>query len=394
MAEITAKRQVRHSGRFEQIPIYLGKQLRSFVYLNDWKVLPMAAIIGALVSMVVRGSLFKTMEGTLTGGFALVCVGIWNGCFNSIQVICRERDILKREHRSGLHISSYIIAHMIYQALLCLAQTGITIYVCKMTGVAFPKEGFMTPNMMIDIGISLFLITYASDMLSLLISALSKTTTAAMTVMPFLLIFQLVFSGGFFALPEWAKSLAKTTVSRYGLTAIVSQGNYNELPMATGYNTLAKMNNEEITATIQLGQVMDLLQQDDKQVIHELRNKEIDEGALLAVVGIPALPEESGSSETVNVGEIIDVIANAPGIVENREQTYEAKFTIGELINLFGEARVREVIEGKTAAASQKAEYVRTKENIVSAWNTLALFALLYAALATIFLEFIDYDKR
>ena len=131
----------RHRGRGAQVWIYLGKLLRMFVYQSDWKVLPMAALIAGLVGMVIRKKMFLNMEGTLMGAFAMVCVCIWNGCFNSIQVICRERDVIKREHRSGMHISSYILAHMIYQFLLCVLQTGVTLYVTKLTGVQYPSEG-------------------------------------------------------------------------------------------------------------------------------------------------------------------------------------------------------------------------------------------------------------
>jgi hypothetical protein len=136
MAEMVANRKKRrlrilYRGRSAQVWIYLGKLLRMFIYQNDWKVLPMAALIAGLVGMVIRTRLFVNMEGTLMGSFALVMVCIWNGCFNSIQVVCRERDIIKREHRSGLHISAYIFAHMVYQAGLCLLQTIITLYVCK-----------------------------------------------------------------------------------------------------------------------------------------------------------------------------------------------------------------------------------------------------------------------
>lgn len=35
--------------------------------------------------------------------------------------------MIKREHRSGMHISSYIVSHMLYQAFLCLAQTAVTL---------------------------------------------------------------------------------------------------------------------------------------------------------------------------------------------------------------------------------------------------------------------------
>ena len=58
-------RRVRHTGRLDQIFIYLGKQLRFFINQSDWKVLPMAAIIAGLVGMVIRKRFFVNMEGTL-----------------------------------------------------------------------------------------------------------------------------------------------------------------------------------------------------------------------------------------------------------------------------------------------------------------------------------------
>ena len=115
-------RRIRHTGRLDQVFIYLGKQLRFFINQSDWKVLPMAAIIAGLVGMVIRRRFFVNMEGSLIGAFALTCVALWNGCFNSIQSVCRERPIVKREHRSGMHISAYVTAHMIYQ-LFPMRQT-------------------------------------------------------------------------------------------------------------------------------------------------------------------------------------------------------------------------------------------------------------------------------
>ena len=117
-AKTVGKIRIRYRGRVNQIFIYLGKLLRMFLYQNDWKVLPMAAMVAGLVGLVIRRRFFYTMEGTMMSALAVTCVCIWNGCFNSIQVICRERDIIKREHRSGMHISSYILSHMIYQAML------------------------------------------------------------------------------------------------------------------------------------------------------------------------------------------------------------------------------------------------------------------------------------
>ena len=260
----------RHRGRGAQVFIYLGKLLRMFVYQSDWKVLPMAALIAGLVGMVIRRKFFINMEGTVMGAFAMVCVCIWNGCFNSIQVICRERDVIKREHRSGMHISSYMVAHMIYQALLCLLQVGVTLFVTKQVGVKYPIEGKIMPLFIVEFGISLFLITYASDMMSLWISSLAHTTTTAMTIMPFVLIFQLVFSGGLMTLPGWTRHLTPFTISNPALKVVAAQGDYNNRPMMVIWNQLDKLRDRELSATIHYGDVIDAVMDTSVPAIKQL----------------------------------------------------------------------------------------------------------------------------
>ena len=255
---------IRHKGRVGQTFIYLGKLLRMFVYQSDWKVLPMGAIIASVVTFVVGANLFITQEGTLMGAFALVCVCIWNGFFNSIQVVCRERGIIKREHRSGMHVSSYIMAQMIYQFMLCLAQTVITLVICKLSGVKFPQQGIITASGMFDLGITLLLITFAADMMALMVSSIVRTTTTAMTVMPFLLIFQLVFSGGFFQLAGFAKKITVLTISRWGLDSLCAVGRYNELKMVTLWNTIFKFKDIEFEGTKPLLDVILQIQEQGK----------------------------------------------------------------------------------------------------------------------------------
>ncbi len=259
------KTKIRHQGRVSQTLIYLGKLFRMLVFQNDWKVLPMSAVIAGLVCFVVGANLFKTMEGTLMGSFAMACICIWNGFFNSIQVIVRERPIIKREHRSGLHITAYVAAHMIYQAFLCLCQTVITLWVCHVARVTFPARSMFFSNSVIDLGITLFLITYCADMMALMVSAFVHTTTAAMTVMPFLLIFQLVFSGGFFSLSGSALKVTNFTIAKWGLTALCSQGDYNSLPMVTLWNTMVKMENVEYDGLKPVSQALNTIKEQNMQ---------------------------------------------------------------------------------------------------------------------------------
>ena len=219
-----------HTGRLGQINIYLGKLFRIFVNERDWKGLPLSAAIALMVAFVMGKSLFTNMERLKAGSFAIVCVCIWNGFFNSIQVVCRERAIVKREHRAGLHITAYIGAHMIYQAIMCLLQVIISIVVYKLYGIKFPEESIVTGSFTLDFAITLWIITFSADMIALMISCIVRTTTAAMTVMPFLLIIQLVFAGVIFSFSSGpAVIVEKMTISHWGTVAICAVADYNSL---------------------------------------------------------------------------------------------------------------------------------------------------------------------
>jgi hypothetical protein len=178
-------------------------------------------------------------------------------------MICRERAIVKREHRAGLHISSYVASHMIYQAILCIIQVVITIVVCRSMNIKLPEKSLFTPWPEVELGISLFLITYCADMLALLVSSFTKTTTAAMTIMPFLLIVQLLFSGAFFNLPQEAMPFTNLTATKWGLTAMCAQGDYNSLPMVSVWNSALKMKDVEVEGEKPLLDVFRYIEEND-----------------------------------------------------------------------------------------------------------------------------------
>ena len=325
--------EIKHSGRISQLFIYTGKLFRMFVLQNDWKMLPMAAIIAAIVSYVVGSTLFVNMAGTLMGTFGLTSICVWNGCFNSIQAICRERPIVKREHRSGLHITSYIGAHMIYQAFICLCQTGIIIVVLHISNVSFPSLSHVTGSVDADLFITMFLISYASDMISLFVSAIVRNTTTAMTVMPFVMIFQLIFSGGIFALSGFAHTLTDFAVSRWGLCAMCAISDYNSLP------------NEMILATID----------------------NIDVSKL-----------SSDYSETDISGGAGITVADAAEILQEgmRDPELREKFiyTCGEMAYV--------------------EDYRSDGDNIINCWLNIGTAIVIFPILSVAALEFIDKDKR
>lgn len=217
------------ASRLKQIKIYTGKCFRVFLNEKGWKIFISAAIITILISSVTSSNMFSAYSATRNGAFALVCACIWIGIFNSIQSICKERDIIKREHRSGLHISSYITSHMLFEmALSAIESVIVTVITCLTNLSNLPGNGVLCTTFL-ELTITFFLIIYSSDALGLMISSIVKTPNTAMTVMPFVLIIQLVMSGMIFELHGITELISKITIAKWGLNAICITANVNAM---------------------------------------------------------------------------------------------------------------------------------------------------------------------
>ena len=223
---------MQRASRAKQVKIYIGKCFRVFINDKGWKIFVSAAVITAIICMVTSSDMFIDYWATRNGAFALACACIWIGIFNSIQSVCKERDIIKREHRSGLHISSYVVAHMVYEMALCAIESVIvTLIICVVNSSSLPDSGVLLP-IVFEIWVTFFLIIYSSDALGLMVSSIVRTPTTAMTVMPFVLIIQLVMSGMIFKLEGVSKVISDITIAKWGLNAICITANASSLKYA------------------------------------------------------------------------------------------------------------------------------------------------------------------
>lgn len=219
----------KHISRIGQIRVYVGTFFRLFCNEKRWKTFISAVLITVMISMVTGEEMFHGFSETKSGAFALVSASIWIGIFHSLRLVCRERAILKREHRVGLHMSSYMTAQMIYGVFICGVESLlITVFVWIANFHWFPLWGVIMPGIM-EYFISTFLIVYASHSLGLAISAAVKDENTAMTVMPFALILQLILAGAVFELEGIAKWFSALTVSRWGLAAVCATANINDM---------------------------------------------------------------------------------------------------------------------------------------------------------------------
>ena len=229
-------------GRIGQVRIYVGKCFRTFLNEKGWKSLISTLIMGIVIAWVIGTDTFSIFENTEAGIFAMICGCIWTGLFNSIQTICRERAIIKREYRTGLHISSYILAHMLFELVQCIVESAILVAVFEFFH-DLPGNGVIFGWTWFELFISFALITFCADCLGLLVSCVVKTENAAMTVMPFVLIFQLVLCGFMFVLPDHAEPIKEVTISKWGLSAICSSVDVDQYP-----NNFTLLKFEEVKA--------------------------------------------------------------------------------------------------------------------------------------------------
>lgn len=214
-----AERRISGQG---QIAVYLGKCFRLFRNEKQWKNFLSSFIIIVIISMVTGPDMFNTYDATNKGAFAVISACIWSGLFNSIQSICRERAIIKREYRTGLRISSYILAHVIYEMFLCAGESLIVLIVVLVRNHShLPPSGLVLP-MFIELYLTIFLTTFCADMIAMLVSCIVRNEMSAMMIMPFILVVQLVMAGVVFDLTGITELISYLTASRWGVQAIIS----------------------------------------------------------------------------------------------------------------------------------------------------------------------------
>ncbi len=209
-----------------QTKVYFNKIRRIAVKEKFWKFIVFAFIISLIVSAVVGGDMFTTYESTKSGFFSIASAAIWIGIFNSIQNICREHEIIRAEYRSGMKISAYMTANAMWQFLICLIQSGIILGI-SVIFIDYNKHGIVFGSSVPEYFVTILLLTFGADIMGLMISSIAGDPATAMTIMPFVLILQLIMSGVLFDLSGWSEKISYITFSKWGMSAFGSTADLN-----------------------------------------------------------------------------------------------------------------------------------------------------------------------
>jgi hypothetical protein len=129
--------------------------------------------------------------------FIMAVAAVFFGCINGVREIVKEGPIYQRERTVNLGIAPYMLSKIVILGTLCLIQSAIL--VLMVNSRAPLQQGIFLPPL-VEIYITLALTSLAGLMLGLMVSALVSNSDRAMSLVPFILLPQLIFAGVVFAL--------------------------------------------------------------------------------------------------------------------------------------------------------------------------------------------------
>lgn len=194
-------------------------------------ILAQAPLLALLISIVADGTQFDEYRMTRSLLFALSCSAFWVGIMNSIQEVCKERNILKREYMAGLRLDSYLLSKMVVLAIVCAIQSFMLISVFTLL-VGLPSQGVFM-GAYLEFLLATFLISLSASAMGIFVSSLFTNADRAMTIAPLLLMPQLLFSGMIFELDGIANIISYVVVSRWSMMSFGSTSDLNSVGMIT-----------------------------------------------------------------------------------------------------------------------------------------------------------------
>ena len=158
--------------------------------------------------------------------FIFACIGIWVGLSSSVGEIVKEKAIYARERLINLGLIPYLGSKILIRSGLTLLQT-LLIVAAVVIGFKSPESELIP--WILGLGITVFLSLSASVSLSLMISALVKNENAANSILPLIMIPQIILSGVLFELKDIPAKLGWLTISRWSMGAYGALVNVNEM---------------------------------------------------------------------------------------------------------------------------------------------------------------------
>lgn len=158
--------------------------------------------------------------------FIFTCIATWIGLSSSVREIVKESAIYARERLINLGLIPYLSSKVLIRSGLAVAQTLLIVLTVL---VGFKSPDYNLIPWFLGLGITNFLTLLASISLSLMISSFVKNENEANSMLPLIMIPQIILSGVLFQLKGLAGTLGWLTISRWSMGAYGALVNVNKM---------------------------------------------------------------------------------------------------------------------------------------------------------------------
>lgn len=164
-----------------------------------------ALVIGQVFTIDEKLALRAATESQIV--FMLSLSVIWFGCINSVRELVKELPIYLRERSVNLTIAPYIISKLIPLTVICFIQCLLLLGVLHIF-IQIPGDLLLRFLVLFAVGMS-------ATTMGLSVSAFVSSNDKAMTVIPMLLVPQIILAGAVVKLKGVALWVAKSTMISY-----------------------------------------------------------------------------------------------------------------------------------------------------------------------------------
>jgi ABC transport system ATP-binding/permease protein len=152
--------------------------------------------------------------------FIMAFATVLFGCINGAREIVKEAAIYNHERAVNLAILPYMFSKIVVLGMLCLFQSAVLTLIIEL-GEPLHQGIFLSP--ILETYITLSLTSLAGLMIGLTISAIAPTNDRAISMVPIILIPQVIFSGAIIPLKDWlTQILAVVFPTRWAMVALGS----------------------------------------------------------------------------------------------------------------------------------------------------------------------------
>lgn len=156
--------------------------------------------------------------------FIMATTAVWFGTINAAREIVKEAPIYRRERAIALRIVPYACSKLLVLGTLAAVQCFVLLYIVGLK-TGYPNHGLFLPGIrgaFAELYVSLLLMALVGLGMGLVVSALVPNTDRAVSIVPLLLIPQIIFANVIFTLHGVGQYVSWLIPTRWGMQAMGS----------------------------------------------------------------------------------------------------------------------------------------------------------------------------